>query len=568
MLGPILLGIVAAAFATLPFEVVFLLESRFQGFSAASPIFILGVTGVAMLLQRFLLDRRAGARAYDGVADLFIHIHSVANPDSALRWLVRGINSLLLAVFGGTVGIEGAAAELTHSIAIRTRIRSSFRFEQRRRSDAAVALSGAISAAFGAPFAAVLVPIELGIGGPILPSVSASLAAYLTSRFFISRVLPNGFFHFDGALVGFQANWISWIGILVVAIMAGVIGAALTYFIRYTRENLLDLFQTEAWMRTLTAGVLIFFVAVIYKPGHMLPGFLLERVLWSRISVGELGVLFLTSGMTLGLVLAGFGSIGVFWPILVLGAVTGSGVNHWVLRDLPGLTAAASLAGAAGLWGAVFGTPIAVGVLIWELTGSVQALVIGLLAAILARFVFRFLKTPGLIDKQLESRGMALIDGRSASILSSIYVRDAMMADHESVHENEPVSEIYTRLLRSKYPFLPVTTAQGRYKGLLTIDMVQEAWQNQEQAVLKNSNPTLVRLLEAKDLLYRAGTKTPHVRASDRLSVTAGLFDETPCIPVLTEDSRVAGLLFVYNVRLAYDREVARRALAIQIEPQ
>jgi CBS domain-containing protein len=90
---------------------------------------------------------------------------------------------------------------------------------------------------------------------------------------------------------------------------------------------------------------------------------------------------------------------------------------------------------------------------------------------------------------------------------------------------------------------------------------VQEGWRLQDPLT---SNSPLANLLEAKDLLYRSGFKVPTVKATDKLSSTTKLFEEVPCVPVLGEEGRVIGLLFAHNVRLAYDREVARRTLSLQ----
>jgi len=566
MISPILLGLIAAFAIVLPLELGTFLEARFPSVTLTAPLFLLAVTGIAMLMQRFVLDKTRGARGFDGLPDIFIHIHSSANPDSALRWAARGFNSLLLSLFGGTVGAEGAAAEFAHSAAIQTRAKASGRFEQRRRTDASVALAAGISAAFGAPFAGILVPIELGIGGPLRPAVVASLTAFVGVRFLNNLFSSGGgVFNFEGTLNTFHFGWREAIGILVIAIFSALLAALITYLIRYFQENLRDLFRTQVWMRTLTAGALLFFVAMIFKSGHAMPSLLLEKVLWGRLPVSEIGILLITQILSLSLVLSGFGTVGIFWPLFLIGSVAGAGVNHWMFNDIQGFAAAAGVAGAAALWGGVLGTPLAAAIVAWELTGSVQALAIAGVSAVLSSFIVKFLRTPALIEKTLESRGINLVDGRSGAILNSIMVKDAMVSDFETVHEHDPIAEIHTRLIRSKYPFLPVLTSQGNYKGLLTIDMIQEAWDAQEIAALSSSNSPLIKFLEAKDLLYRAGSSVaPTIRVSERLSQTAGLFDESPCIPVLSDDGRVVGLLFVYNVRLAYDREVARRSLVVE----
>jgi CBS domain-containing protein len=335
-------------------------------------------------------------------------------------------------------------------------------------------------------------------------------------------------------------------------------------FIRYSQDSLLDLFQTQTWMRTLAGGVLLFLVASVYRTGHMPSPQILEEILWSRWSMSQFGLLIATQVLSLALVLSGFGTIGLFWPLFMIGGLFGYGINHWVLGDISGFNAAAGLIGGAALWGAIFGAPVAGGVLAFEMSHNLQILLPALAAGFLAREIRYRSRVKPLIEKDLEARGLKLIEGRSASVLDSIHVREAMNTDHETVHEQEPVSELYHRLIKSRYPFFPVVTSQGAYRGLLTIDMVQEAWQSQEQEKGEASSAVLGKLLEAKDLLYRSGFKTATVKVNDRLTATAGVFNNVPCVPVLGDDGRVLGLLFVYNVRLAYDREVARRSLSLE----
>ncbi|OFZ73976.1 MAG: hypothetical protein A3K03_06945 [Bdellovibrionales bacterium RIFOXYD1_FULL_44_7] len=106
-----------------------------------------------------------------------------------------------------------------------------------------------------------------------------------------------------------------------------------------------------------------------------------------------------------------------------------------------------------------------------------------------------------------------------------------------------------------------MTNAADKYVGLLTADMIQEGWQLQDPLA---SNSPLSKLLEAKDLLYRLGFKVPTIKISDHISITSRYFELIPCVPVLSDDNKVMGLLFAHNVRLAYDREVAKRALAFR----
>jgi H+/Cl- antiporter ClcA len=564
MVEPILIGIVAAVVAFLPQ----LLRALFPSFGWNAPILIFGVAGLAMLIQRFILDRRAALRQYDGLSDLLIHIHSPGEPDSSSRWGLRGVISFALNLFGGPVGPEGAATEFAHALAIRLRPRSSKWFEQRRRSDAGSALAAGIAAAFGAPFAAILAPMELGIGGRALGSALSALTAYVVIQG-LPAILPGGAvslarFDIKGALYGFDLRSLAqWGAIVAITVGAAVLATASIRLIRYCEESLKELFQTQAWIRTFAGGVLLLLVALAYVRGHGSPAQLLESLIWSRQSTGEVALLLLSQLLSLALVLASFGTVGLFWPLFALGGFLGFGLDQVFFQGAGGFGAIGALAGAAALWGGVLGMPLTGAVAAFELTGSPVVLLPCVIAGFGARAICDLIGQRPLVALDLKARGVRLVEGRSASVLDSLFVRDAMVSDHEVVHEQEPVSEIHQRLTRSRYPFLPVTDSQGTYLGLLTADMIEEGWQAQDPEA---AHVPLAKLLEAKDLLYRA-SQAPFVRtvkANERLSQVSGVFGELPCIPVLGDDGRVLGLLFGYSVRLAYEREVARRALALQ----
>ena len=581
MIASVLTGLFAALIVAFPQILRNSSSPVFAHFSATfgwnAPIFILGVTAVAMVMQRFFIDRKPGNRIYDGLADLFIHIHSLSSPDSAGRWGMRGFLSFLLNLFGGTVGPEGAAVELTHGLEIGTRSSSSRWFEQRRRTDVATALAAGISAAFSAPFAAVLLTIELGIGGRTLSAALSALAAFFGIRM-IGAAVPFGVpfdEHLDlgSAVHGYKMGWTKeWLGFLLVTLGVGIASAGIIRFIRYCQESLLDLFQTETWMRTVAGGILLFLVVIVYKAGHAPSWHLLEQVLWSHRTSSEIIILCLTQLLTLSLVLAAFGTVGFFWPLFVLGACLGFWFQQTGtlvgLSGSQGYSSVAALAGATAIWGAVLGAPLTGAVLVFEMTQNFNVLAPCFLAGIGAREVRKFLKTRPLIDKDLEARGLPLLDGRSATVLHSILVKDAMVTDFESVYEHEPISDLHSRFLKSRHPFLPVVNRSGNYVGLLTIDMIQDGVfslpgrsMTDENQRLPADSP-LSSLFEVKDLLYKSRRKVPTVNASDALAVTTRIFDQNPCIAVLGDDSRVLGLLFAYNVRVAYDREVARRALS------
>jgi len=530
-----------------------------------SPVMVLLVTVVAMLLQRFIHDRGGRLRHFDGVSDLMAHIHAPGSADSALRWLSRGFMSFCFYLVGLGVGIEGAAIEVSQAVAIKTRGRANQHSEQRRRSDAAAALTAGIGAAFGAPFAAVILAMELGLGGPILPAVLAALVG-----FFGVKVLTGG----QGTLSlpvisvaqGFFENMtpagLQIVALGLVALLGGVVSALFLFLNRVLERHLRAVFQSRSslWMRNLTAGMVLFFLAIIFSAGHLHPATFLENLLWGRYPLTTALQSFFCLFLGLLLLTRGFGTTGVFAPLFVLGGALGTLVQTAFFQGGSDFAVLATLVGGAALWGGVLGVPLAAGVLVMEMSGNWVGGGLALVSALVARLVAQFLRVEPLVEMELKARNIALIDGRSSEVLSGILVRDAMVTDFETVLETEPIGELYGRMLRARYPFLPVVNSKGNYLGLLSVDLVVDAWRDYEK-IIEGGSQQLSRLVEAKDLLYRIRKKWPTVRAKDNLTATQGVFSYTPCIGVCEDDDRVVGLLFSYNVRLVYDREMARRAL-------
>jgi hypothetical protein len=389
------------------------------------------------------------------------------------------------------------------------------------------------------------------------------MTAYVASRAIGAATLTRPF-DLAGALGGFHLHGALQISMaLAIAVGCGIVGAAGVRLVRFFQESLRDIFREKVWMRTFAAGVILCLATLVYNPGHLPGSVIFERVLWGQVS--QPGLVIAVQLLILATVLSGFGTIGVFWPTLAIGSLLGIELPALLgagAAEGSSFMVATALVGGVSLWSAFFGTPLAATIAAYELGANPEVIVPCFVAGLISRQIRRWLRTPALFDKDLEARGLALLDGKSAKVLDSLFVRDAMVTDHETVHEQEAVSDLYSKIMSSRYPFLPVVNSQGLYSGLLTIDMVQEAYQAAAASqAARESRISLGKLLEAKDLLFKFRGKVPVISSEERLSATAGMFDVSPGIPVVSEEGKVIGLLFSYSVRVAYDREVARRSL-------
>lgn len=560
MIRALIIGALAAVVVFLPAQLRAWLVETYPDTRWLSPLHLLAAGLIAAALQRWVIERRPGSPWYDGVPDLHLHIHSPSTPDSSLRWAVRGLISMLFAFFGGVAGAEGAAIEFSQAALLRARPRVARWFEQRRRTDAACAVAAGVSAAFGAPFAALLLPAELGMGGRLIPVGLASLSAFLCARQLTGphSLLPVRVFDASGALAGFETlGWRAWLGILGLGISAGLAGGAYVRFQRWFQANVQILSREYASARILAGSILLCLAAALVPVLYGQPQELVESVILGRHTLFATGLLGFALALTLALLLSCIGTAGLFWPVFALGVLGGYAFEQIFFQEGQPLSSASALLGAAGLFGALLGAPLAGAVLVFECARSLPILLPALVVAYAARITAGRVKGGTLIERNLAARGLRLIAGRAGPVLESLLVREAMVTDFESLQEHQAVSEIHARLVQSPYPFFPVVR-EGRFSGMLTLDIIQDAWHSDATVT---SHSSLSKLLEVKDLLYRAGFKTPVLKVDQALATVSPLLEENPCLPVIDETGKVVGLLFVHSVRLAYDREMARRSL-------
>ena len=538
-MNAIAIGLICSVFASVPG----LIQSHIE---LERPLFVLGL-GIFASLTQYLYFRRfpERTRAYDGVADLFIFIHSRLPEDTWVRWFYRAGASLLLHLFGAGVGVEGVAAEASQSYTLASRSSAELWNENRRRTDIASIIAGSIAAVFQSPFAAVVLSLEVGAGGRTQSAILSAVSGY-AGALFISQKLSLEL-EWIPYFQSLPAGEFRWALVPVVGALGGVLAFLLVRGLRWFQESVVDLFRDRIAFRPLLGALILSAVLALHPQIQGAPLVSLTALTMTAHSIDTQAAFFLAKVLMLATVLGCFGTIGIFWPLFMIGASFG-------LMFLTGVFGI--FVGAAALWAGVLGAPIAAGVLAYEMTRNWKLMVAALIAGYIANEMRRFFKQKPLVHRDLEARGLFLLDGRSASVLSSISVRDAMVADHETVYEHDLVRELSEKFLNSRHPFLPVVNRSGAYVGLLTLDLIQEGL-----SIATGSDA----FFEVKDLLYKSASSQPKLKTvldTDTLSMTSGVFGDHPCVAVLNAEGKVVGLLFSYAVRAAYDREVARRSLA------
>jgi CIC family chloride channel protein len=507
---------------------------------------------------------------YDGVADLLIHLHTPALPDRPSRWTLRGLLSWVMSGLGLGFGPEGVAMELSQAVSMNSRSTATRWSDLRRRTDAAQAIAAGISAGFGAPFSAVLLPAELSIGGRVLSSVLASISAYvgvqyLTAFFgqFGIRVLSfqERLQHLWGFRLGDAGEWFA---ALIVCLFSAIASLAILPAFLSIR-GLFDRFgRGQASGATLAAGILLLSVVVFGGyAGIGSPAIFLESVIRNELPLAAMTALAVSLFLVLAAMYSGWSSLGVWWPSFLLGAT----VSMLLARALlatgwvhSGVAANAALLGAVAWCVVWFRTPITFAVLAYELSGSGSLLLPALLSGWIAGTIARRFPVKSWIQSVLEAKNFPIREGRSVAVLQSLTAGDAMVRDFQSVRETDSIRTCHEMIQQCRYPFLAVVNDTGAFIGLLTVDIIEQGLQSQSTAGLEG-------LLESRDLLssqpqMRGTIRT--ARVGTRLSELSSVFESQICLPVLSEEGRPVGLVFSSDVRHAYDRELARISFMVQ----
>ncbi|MCM0607103.1 MAG: chloride channel protein [Xanthomonadaceae bacterium] len=520
----------------------------------AFPIVILALAVFLALFEQIAKrfkwqPKRAGL--VTGTSEILAHVHLPPEKTFSEHSFWRGMESVLLSMFGGRVGVEGAATSFAYAFALKSRTNSAQWFEQQRRTDAASALAAGIACMFGSPFAAIILPLELNLGGRTLSVAFSAAAAVATTQLFVTlgfteALTPTTLFLEFGVTLEQSLRLIFFT--LSIGLLFGFLSVYFLVLTNSGREGW-NHYRHKLWFLPASVGCLILFaILVAYPEGFGLPNALLEGLLNLKDSPTEMALTGLTQILSALVGVNFFGTVGVFTPIFVSGAgfAAALGTIFFGAYSLP------ALLGGSALLSGIFNTPLTAAFLAYELSGNWTVLLPCFIAAWVSREVVVRFRGRGLVDEELQFLGVELLSGRQRSILKSLKVSSAMVTDFDVVTHNESLTELHHRMEKSKYPFLPVIGQNNKYMGILTADIVEYAMSDKTSQSLN---------LDAKDLLFRSGSRPKSIQVDDHLDIASEWFEETPLIPVLAEGDKIVGLLFVHNVRIAYDREVANRFL-------
>jgi chloride channel protein, CIC family len=436
--------------------------------------------------------------------------------------LVKAIASVFTIGSGGSGGREGPTALIGAGFGslISDWLGLSVRD---RRLAVAVGLGAGIGAIFKAPFAGAILSGEILYSGgdfeveALVPAFIASPAGYLIFAS-ITGFTPI----FGNSLSSFAFTNLTTIPVyLVLGLACGLAGRLFStafYSIRTFFSSLSAPRYFRPALGAAVAGAIGIFFPQVLGLGYGFLQYLINGNLAAiapnfftlPLIVTLLLVVFLkvvASSFTVG----SGGSAGVFAPCMVIGGFLGAvfwvAVNYAFPGWIP-VPAPLVIVGMMALFGGAGRAPIAVMLMVSEMTGSLSLLVPAVFAVLISYFVVgqKYTIYKSQVPRRADSP--AHIGEYSTPLLTKMRVRDAMSSEVFSLSTGSSVEEAYRAILDKGYTSVPVVDHSGKVVGIVPMsDMLPVAAETRASTLVETRMTKNVVTVQPDESLLDAMNK-------------------------------------------------------------
>ena len=462
----VLLGDIAGFFAPTPAG-----EGGSLGIIPSHLYLIPLVTTVGGLLSGILvygLAPEAEGHGTDAAIDAF------HNKDGEIRSrtpLVKLVASALTIGSGGSAGREGPTAQIGAGFGsfLGRRLHLS---PKDRRIALAIGIGAGIGSIFKAPFGGAILSIEILYIGDF--EVEALLPAFIASTVGYSIFASyTGWTPIFGNLnLGAFNDPLNLPFYALLGVVCGLVGIIYVKGFYGTR----DLFQRLKMPRFLKPALGGLLVGII---GMFLPQVLGMGYGWLQIVMTGnfvlipiilIPVIIAVKIVATSLTVGSGGSGGVFAPALMIGGFVGAAL--WILLSalMPNFSpviAAFVIVGMMAFFGGVGKVPVAVILMVSEMTGGFTLLVPSMIATTIAYIITGRIT---IYRSQVPSRAESPAHRGEYSIplLQKLFVKDAMTTHVITINPDKLVSEAAEVMEKNGIRGLPVTNLQGELIGIIT----------------------------------------------------------------------------------------------------
>ena len=517
--------------------------------SAARPWALPLIAGAGALLGAVLVFRIAPEAEGHGTDAAISAVHHNPRGVRFRAVIVKIVASALTIGSGGSGGREGPTGQISAGFgSLLARVLDLEPADG--RIAVATGVGSGIGAIFGAPLGGAVLAAEILYRddfepAALLPCFIASVVSYVVFGAVEGFSPLFGYvssYHFTDPA---QLIWFALIGVL-----AGLVGLLYAKGF-YGMAHLFHHSRLPRWVNPAIGGILVGTIAIaipeVIGTGYgwvqtsLGPG-LLSIPLWIVLIVPFARIL--ATGLSIG----SGGSGGIFGPGMVIGAFLGASVWRLFEPVFPSMghsPAPYVIIGMMSCFGGISRAPLAVMLMVAEMTGSLSILTPAMVAVGISWLIVRR-NDDTIYRSQLKSRADAPAQRILAGLplLAAIPTTRAMVAPRLVVNSEALTTEATRALDQAHLNGAPVVDGARRFAGSVA------------RAALTSSDDRQRSVGELVD----AGA--PAVSVSSRLDVALESLTEAPLswVPVLDDQRRVVGTLSVSDVVRAYRQELAGSA--------
>jgi CIC family chloride channel protein len=455
--------------------------------------------------------------------------------------LVKLVSAAVTIGSGGSGGREGPTAQIGAGFG--SFLARTLDLEAR---DARIAVSAGMASGIGAIFRAPLGGAILGVEIPYRDDIEAD--ALVPS--FVASIVAFSIF---GALIGFGRIFGHFgseftdprqlVYYALIGLTAGLVGRLyISSFYGFTAW-----FKRRRWPRALKPAIAGFAVGCL---GIVLPGVIGTGYGWVQAGLSRESIMSIPLWVIIALPFAKIlatslsigsgGSGGIFGPGMVVGGLLGAALWRLLVPwapFMPSDPAPFVIVAMMALFGSVAHSPIAVMLMVAEMTGDLGMLPPAMIAVGIALLI---VDEKSIYASQLATRADSPAHKFQFSmpVMATLPAGDAARAARVVVDPGDRADETLRRLKRARLPGAPVASASGSLKGTITAQR------------LELSKPTA----RVGDLLGESGSVgIPILSAEDSLDEALGaLADSHASWAPVVADGKLAGVLSVQDIMRSY----------------
>jgi CIC family chloride channel protein len=455
--------------------------------SAARPWLLPIVTAAGGLVSGIIVFSFAPEAEGHGTDAAIAAFHQ-GKPIRARIPLIKLVASAITIGSGGSAGREGPSAQI--SAGFGSLLATALRLDiQDRRIAIAIGIGAGIGAIFRAPLGGAILAAEILYKDDleveaIIPALIASIIGYSVFGFLmgwspIFGVPGNLTFTSPPRLLYYVA-----LGLLCGGI--GVLYARGFYGITHFFHHL----KLPNWLKPAIGGLLVGLT------GLVIPQALGMGYGWVQVSMGS-GLLSLPLWIILLLPFAkivttglSIGSGGIFGPGMVIGGMVGASLwrlSYHVLPGLPPTPAPFVIIGMMALFGGIAHAPLAVMLMVAEMTGNLSMLAPAMIAVGISSIL---VGKNTIYTSQVDTRADSPAHRLQATfpLLTTLAVRQAMTALALRFSPDQTVAEAGKTLAERTESGAPVIDSTGNLQGVLTqMDIMRVPLTERESCPIKNA---------------------------------------------------------------------------------